>query len=570
MNILEVNDNDIYGKIFNGYNISEYLNEQTGHSATHLVVNKLSDAAFVSEFFKHPIGKKYEQELFRLETQCLSVHSMLSITSDFLENSEEYQQADLVHYQQFHNSHLSLPKTLEMAKRKPTIVSFHDPWFTTGRCVHPGSCEKWKNGCVECDDLSSLFPFTVDNCHEMWKIKKRFFEQADVDVIVHSQYMRDLLKENPYTKDLHIHTIPFGLDVKKYNFTISKEQARKSLGIPRDSIVLFFRALETKGIKYIIEALKKLDSDKEIVLMSCSETGWLGELKDKYTVLELGNLNEARLLVCYNACDIFLMPSLGESFGMMAVEAMAAGKPVIVFDNTALPSVTFAPECGVLVKNRDSAELREKLKFLIDNPEEVSARGALGRKLVEEHYDIAKYYQSMVKVYEESFQRQSYKLSSPRPEAYKVDYTDKYVQAALCKLSSVAEELFPFDCDLPVLSGRNILTASSGKIPFSNEKVIELILQFNKEVYNKVAVYVQSYMRCSSTGFRKLRLYRVLRNSSFLRRIVKKLRQIIRGRSSQRLDYCEMKIAKLERSNAELLQAVQILNERMEKLNEQS
>ena len=96
----------------------------------------------------------------------------------------------------------------------------------------------------------------------------------------------------------------------------------------------------------------------------------LDSLKGKYKIIELGNILEDEILLAFNACDIFLMPSKGESFGLMAVEAMASRKPVIIFDNTALPYVTFAPECGVLVKNRDSDDLCLKIKEMIENKEE--------------------------------------------------------------------------------------------------------------------------------------------------------------------------------------------------------
>jgi hypothetical protein len=85
--------------------------------------------------------------------------------------------------------------------------------------------------------------------------KKEFFEQSDIDVIVASKYMYNMVKKSPYMSKINLHLLPFGLNVEKFNFSITKEQARKALKIDLDSVVLFFREQkELKGTEYIIEA----------------------------------------------------------------------------------------------------------------------------------------------------------------------------------------------------------------------------------------------------------------------------------------------------------------------------
>ena len=98
--------------------------------------------------------------------------------------------------------------------------------------------------------VMDLFDFEEDYCSEMWKIKKQFFENADVDIIVSSQFMLNMIKENPYTKKLNVHVLPFGIDPKKYSFELSKSDAKKKLGINPNSIVLFFREAKEKGTDY--------------------------------------------------------------------------------------------------------------------------------------------------------------------------------------------------------------------------------------------------------------------------------------------------------------------------------
>ena len=348
MKVVEINDNDIYGKIFNGYEIMEELNKKDDYTVRHLVINKLSENKNCIQIFHSKDAINYDFHLHELEHDIMSTHSLLSISTLMLKNNKYYKNSDLAHYHQIHNSRFSLPTLFKMAKTKPTVISFHDPWFMTGRCVHALNCDKWQTGCKTCPELDTFFDLPYDNCSELWKIKSEI-ENADVDIIVHSKFMYDMAKKHPHIKNLRIHQIPLGVDIAKFDFKLSKEEAKKKLNIlPSDTVIFFREQKELKGTNYIVDALKKIENKSNITLLTCSQTGLLKEIEDDFNVVELGVLEEKDVLLCYNAADIFLMPSLGESFGMMAVEAMAASLPTIVFNNSALPDTTGAPDVGIL------------------------------------------------------------------------------------------------------------------------------------------------------------------------------------------------------------------------------
>jgi len=112
-----------------------------------------------------------------------------------------------------------------------------------------------------------------------------------------------------------------------------------------------------------------------------------GELGRDYRIVDLRWVDDEALypLVC-SACDVFLMPSLAEAFGLTAVEAMAAGRPVVCIEGTALPAVTHAPECGIAVPASDAAALRASVDRLAADPSEAARRGRLGRSIVAEDY----------------------------------------------------------------------------------------------------------------------------------------------------------------------------------------
>ena len=93
------------------------------------------------------------------------------------------------------------------------------------------------------------------------------------------------------------------------------------------------------------------------------------------------------------------MPSTAEAFGLMALEAMAAGRPVICFEGTALPAITRAPDCGIAVPMGDSTALRAAINGLSDDPREAKRRGTIGREIARRHHSHDGYLDSLERLY---------------------------------------------------------------------------------------------------------------------------------------------------------------------------
>jgi len=483
LNVLQVNYVDLPGRRFSGYDIQQKINRDTIHSSNQIVTYKTSDDRRVYKYYKKPSQQELEYILLDYEANKLSVHSNLSLTSPMLKQSDLLRNADVVHYHMIHNAKLSLYSMIELCRRKPSIMTIHDPWIFTGRCVHYEECNKWKSGCNKCPNLNTMFTLKEDNCHSLWELKKYVYQNIDIDIVVATEYMLNLVKTSPLTRHFkNVHLIPFGVDLKYFSNRIDKKRAREHLMVKNKGIVLFFREQDVfKGTEYVVEALKKLDIKEKITLLTCGQKGLLKELKNKYEIIELGNIDNEEMLYAYNACDMFLMPSTGESFGLMAVEAMACEKPVVVFNNTALPSVTFAPECGVLVENKNSEKLMEAIKYLIENKEERLRRGKLGRKLAEEHYDINSCNEKLIKLYEEVYNRKHKKIKYDK----KVDYSGKNAKLIINKLNDLTKSIVYRGTEeynsLIYKSKKMILTKS--KIDYSDINVQKIIDEYNDKLY---------------------------------------------------------------------------------------
>jgi glycosyltransferase involved in cell wall biosynthesis len=250
-----------------------------------------------------------------------------------------------------------------------------------------------------------------DNTAFMWKVKEKVYKYSQIELVVASKWMLNMVEKSPLLSKHKVHYIPFGLDLKIFrpsDITLAKA----SLGIPDNTISICFRATknEFKGLLFIKECLRKIDSKQPICLITFQESGLLDEFKEKFKIIDLGWVNDTSIIVnAYNASDIFLMPSTAETFGMMAIEAMACGKPVITFDGTSLRDVIFAPEGGMSVPKGDIDAFLKELTMLIDNRE---ARDKLGKKalnLANEHYNIEDQYDKTYALYEDVIARRAYK-----------------------------------------------------------------------------------------------------------------------------------------------------------------
>jgi len=263
-------------------------------------------------------------------------------------------------------------------------------------------------GCHNCPYLERSAPLTEDHAFAIWELRRQVYKELDLDIVVSSKWMYDMVKKSPLTKHFkRVHTIPFGIDEKLFKQR-NRQKARSKLRIANDDFVIMFRQSghEFKGLSYIKEMLKRLNSKKNIVLITVGEKGLLDEYKKKYQIIEYGWIDDNKFLVdLYSAADLFLMPSIAESFGLMAVEAMSCSLPVIVFEGTALPEVTFSPECGISLKKGKTKDFVETVERLAVSPKECLVRGKKGREIVEEHYRIDLYHDRIIRLYKDVIKR---------------------------------------------------------------------------------------------------------------------------------------------------------------------
>jgi glycosyltransferase involved in cell wall biosynthesis len=141
------------------------------------------------------------------------------------------------------------------------------------------------------------------------------------------------------------------------------------------------------------------DSVSHIICFDSSIGSEPDSLSRKFKFVHLGWVdNDDAIATALSAADLFVMPSIAETFGMMAIESMACGTPVIVFEGTSLPEVVRSPHAGVAVPLGDSGALanviqvvlqdRLRRQSLVENGLELVAREYKQETYIQRHLDL--------------------------------------------------------------------------------------------------------------------------------------------------------------------------------------
>jgi phosphatidylinositol alpha-1,6-mannosyltransferase len=132
---------------------------------------------------------------------------------------------------------------------------------------------------------------------------------------------------------------------------------------------------------------------------------WLEELAEKNGVNRhvhfLSSLSFEELSACYEACEMFALPSRGEGFGLVYLEAMAHGKPVIGGAHGGAPEVIEDGVTGYLVPHGDAAQLATSIETLLSDPALAQKMGGRGRQRVEREFRFSVFAKSLKKILRE-------------------------------------------------------------------------------------------------------------------------------------------------------------------------
>jgi len=128
------------------------------------------------------------------------------------------------------------------------------------------------------------------------------------------------------------------------------------------------------------------------------------DLKIKDKVIFVGNISNDQLIKFYNLTDIFVLSSISrsEAFGLVLLEAMACGKPIIVSNLPGPRTLVKEGENGFKVKPGDADDLAKKIGLILKDRQLIKKMGENALKLVREKYNWKEIVQKLEKIYDEN------------------------------------------------------------------------------------------------------------------------------------------------------------------------
>jgi phosphatidylinositol alpha-1,6-mannosyltransferase len=211
-----------------------------------------------------------------------------------------------------------------------------------------------------------------------------------------------------------IRRVPWALDPQfAARVAASRAQTALPAGYPGGRVILSVGRWNSseryKGMDHLIAALPRLLTDfPEVHLVAVGDgddRGWLENLAEGNGVARhvhfVRGLSQEELGAWYSACEVFALPSRGEGFGLVYLEAMAYGKPVVAGAHGGAPEIVEDGVTGYVVPHGDLPQLATALAALLSDTELRQKMGARGQARVQREFLFAKFSKSLKKILRE-------------------------------------------------------------------------------------------------------------------------------------------------------------------------
>ena len=264
---------------------------------------------------------------------------------------------DVIHLHNLHGYYIDSRLLFDYIRRSGCRVvwTLHDCWSLTGHCARFTAigCNGWESGCERCHHIGE-YPRCVTKGHSArnFALKRLTFSGVErLRIVTPSQWLGGLVKRS-YLGDYEMTVIPNGVDLDRFKPRENDVKAR--LGIEGRTMLLGVASkwLSVKGLDDFVALAQLLGEEYAIVMVGVDERlrqrlpGRIIALPHTESVEELAEL--------YTAADLLLNLSREESFGLVSLEALACGTPVLTYDCTAAPEVLRRHagecDCGIIVR----------------------------------------------------------------------------------------------------------------------------------------------------------------------------------------------------------------------------
>lgn len=300
------------------------------------------------------IGSALDLILHGLQSRLLDRHGFgsLQATRKFIEQAGEIK-PDIIHLHNLHGYYLNIEILLKYIAEAniPVVWTLHDCWPITGHCAHFDyvNCRKWVSLCSKCPQKRS-YPASLfaDRSAKNYLLKKELFTSIrQMTIVTVSKWLSDIVNQS-FLSNYPVQVINNGIDTDVFKPIISR-RIRKKYNLENEFILLGVASIwnNRKGLSDFLELSRLIDKNSRIILVGLNR-GQIDSLPQNIIGISCTE-NQEELAELYSMADVYVNPSVEETFGLTTVEALACGTPAIVYNATACPEVV-THETGFIVE----------------------------------------------------------------------------------------------------------------------------------------------------------------------------------------------------------------------------
>ena len=291
-------------------------------------------------------------------------------------------------------------------KIRPLVVSLDVPWDYTnpkyGEDLQYDRSKKFEETNLSKDKF--FFEKVINKLtnwfYIIFKLKKEYPDSVNLYASRATVLIKKLKLKNHPSDFAYI---PGGVNPKIFHSQIKPFKKSKD-----NFTFLFVGSIgKRKGVEYLIKAFLKLNhkyKDIELILVGSSALSTLEYFKQlsnsNHNIKFIGNILPEKVPEYLVYADVFILPSLGEPFGLVNLEAMACGKPIISTNAGGVPDYLKNGQGGFLVEPADVDDLAQAMEKFLINPQLAIEMGIEAKKYVLENLTWDKVAQKMVKEYQ--------------------------------------------------------------------------------------------------------------------------------------------------------------------------
>ncbi|MBI5098519.1 MAG: glycosyltransferase [Nitrospirae bacterium] len=307
----------------------------------------------------------------------------------------------------------------EQLAGKDLVFSADITYQFSAQAVQAKKLYGYKVVCLEWENI----PFNYEEYEAVSNIKEMVRKGADYYIAVTARAKEALILEGVSAEMIEV--IPMGIDLSR--FKPQKEDVlkdRERIGLKKEEIVVLFigRMVWEKGVYDFVHAAARTLNDRSLnkipvrflmvgkgpELYGVQERAMALGISSRFTFIEEYPYQEMHKL--HNLADIFVLPSIStktwqEQFGMVLIESMACGKPVVSTYSGSIPEVV--EDAGILVQSNDHLSLYGAIKRLIIDKALRESIGKKGLTRAETEFDSRKIAEKVREVFEKVLNKQA-------------------------------------------------------------------------------------------------------------------------------------------------------------------